>query len=68
MSKGEPKIVVNVPMSSAARERIVGQQQRWTGPRLVMLSVGTLAIALVVLYLMASTTSQTYWDDWLIPG
>jgi hypothetical protein len=64
----EPKIYINVPMSDAQEQRIVREEHFWTAPRLVLLTVGTLAVALVVLYLMANVKSETYWDNWLLPA
>lgn len=45
---------INVEVSDGDRERIEREQAFWSGPRLVLLLFGTLAIAIPVLYLMAS--------------
>jgi hypothetical protein len=64
---GEPKIFVNVPVGSEDAKRIAREETFWTGPRLFGLTVVTLGIALVVLYVAANTTSETTWSDWLLP-
>jgi hypothetical protein len=64
----EPKVYINVPMSAADEKRIEREERTWSGPRLVLLGIVTLLIAFAVLFAMASATSETYWDDWLVPG
>ncbi|MEM9193569.1 MAG: hypothetical protein AAGF12_30625 [Myxococcota bacterium] len=68
MADPKPKIYINVPVTAAERERLERQEHTWSSMRLVVLTVVSLGISLVVLYLMAQTTSETYWSDWLIPG
>lgn len=60
--------IANVPLSKAEEEAYQAQEAAWTGPRLIGLAFGTLAVCLVVLYSMAQVTSETTWSDWLIPG
>jgi len=64
----KPRIYVNVNVSPENAARIEREEKTWTGPRLVALTFGTLLVAFTVLYLMAQTTSQTTWSDWLFPG
>jgi hypothetical protein len=44
--------------------RIAHEEATWTGPKFVALLFGTLAVALVVIYTIASvpTESRPYWD------
>ena len=64
----QPKIFVNVDVSDAEKQRIEREEQFWTGPKLIGLTFATLAVALVLLFVMAESTSETYWPDWLTPG
>lgn len=63
-----PKIYINVQMDEANRKRLEAEEHFWTGPKLIGLAATTLGIALVVLWFAASSTSETYWDRWLIPA
>ncbi len=58
----------NVPLSKSAEEAYHRSEEFWSGPKLVSLTVATMAVSLVVLYSMAQVTSETYWSDWLIPN
>ncbi len=63
-----PKVYINVQMSDDQRKRLEREEHFWTAPRLVALAATTLGTALVVLYLMSSVTTETYWDGWLDPA
>jgi hypothetical protein len=62
-----PPIYVNVPTSEREEQRIVREEKFWTGTRLSIFCVVFLVACLAVLYVMASTTSETTWGDWLLP-
>ncbi len=57
-------IPVNVNVSEAQRKRILRQTKAWTGPKLTLLLFISLAIALVGLYLMASTSDRIDAQEW----
>ena len=67
MSQVKPKIYVNIQPTKEEAARIEREENTWTGPRLVALAAATLGTAFVALYLMAQVTSETHWDDWLLP-
>lgn len=67
MTSPEPRIYVNVPVSEKDERRIVREEKTWTGLRLSIFCVLFLGACLVALYVMASTTSETTWTDWLWP-
>lgn len=48
------KTPVNLPVDEADEERIRKQDQQWSGPKLVMLAAGVLAVAIAVLYAVAA--------------
>lgn len=62
-----PRIYVNVPVSERAEQRILREERFWTGTRLSIFCVVFLLACLVALYVMASSTSETTWGDWLFP-
>ncbi len=64
----EPKIYVNVTVDPAGRDRIEREEKAWTGPRLVVLCGVTLIAVFGFLYFIASVKSESYWDDWYVPG
>lgn len=67
MATKDPDYHLNVPMDSDMADRTIRQERAWSGFKLSVFAVVFLAICLVVLYLMAGTTSQTTWGDWLLP-
>lgn len=67
MADNDAKIFVNVRVSESDERRIAREERSWTGSKLSILCVVFLGICLVALYVMASTTSETTWTDWLIP-
>ena len=48
-----PDTYNNVPMSDSMAERTVKEDAFWTGPKLILLSFATLAVAFTLLWLMA---------------
>ena len=46
----------NVPMSEALAESVAKTDAFWTGPKLIILCLTTLAASLTLLWLMANTT------------
>lgn len=67
MADQDAKEFVNVPVSRSDEKRIAREERTWTGRRLSVLCVVFLGICLVALYVMAQTTSETTWTDWLLP-
>ena len=51
-------------MSETHEQRIAREEDTWTGPKFIGLLFGTLAVALTVIYTIASypTESRPYWD------
>jgi hypothetical protein len=48
-----PDTYNNVPMSDSMAERTVKEDAFWTGPKLILLSFATLAVAFALLWSMA---------------
>ena len=53
---------VNVEVSEDERQRILSEETKWTGPKLVILTFATLAVAVAALYAMAN---YWYWMHWI---
>jgi len=51
---------INVVTSVTGQRRILHEERNWTAPRLVVLTAVSLVIAIVALYLAASTTIPGY--------
>ncbi|MCS6797609.1 MAG: hypothetical protein NZ898_03605 [Myxococcota bacterium] len=61
------QVPVNVPVTEQEERAIRQADQRWTGPRLVALTLVTLGISIAILYAMASTSAIVPFDAFLLP-
>lgn len=67
MSSERRRAPINVEMTAEEEARCHREDDAWTGAKLVWLTIGSLAVALVILYAMAMTSAVITYDNFLWP-